>query len=187
VTPLFRLNIPNLITLARLLAVPFAVWLILHGQMLVAFWLFLGAGISDALDGFIAKHFDLRTVIGSYLDPLADKALLVSVLVTLGHAGYIDSWLVILIVFRDAVVVCGALLYQVLFQDLDVRPLMSGKISTALQFVFVATVLGLAGYGIDAETAIMAFSYLIAVATAYSGASYVVIWGRKVTALEPGE
>jgi len=183
----FRLNIPNLITLARLLAVPFAVWLIIHAHIMAAFWLLIGAGISDALDGYIAKHFDLRTVIGGYLDPIADKALLVSVLVALGHAGYIDSWLVILIVFRDAVVVCGALLYQVLFQDLHVRPLISGKVSTALQFVFVATVSGVAGYGIAADAALIVFSYLVAAATIYSGASYVVIWGRKVTAMEPGE
>jgi cardiolipin synthase len=183
----FRLNIPNLITLARLLAVPFTVWLILHGHLMAAFWLFVAAGVSDALDGYIAKHFDLRTVIGGYLDPIADKALLVSVLVTLGHSDYIDSWIVILIVFRDAVVVCGALLYQVLFQDLHVKPLMSGKISTALQFVFVATVLGLAGYGIAADTMLTIFAYLVAATTVYSGASYVMIWGRKVTAMEPGE
>ncbi len=183
----FRLNIPNLITLARLMAIPFAVWLVLHHRMLAAFWLFVGAGLSDALDGYIAKRFDLRTVIGAYLDPIADKALLVIMLVILGHADYIDSWIVILIVFRDAVVVCGAALYQVLFQDLHVRPLISGKISTALQFAWVATVLGLSGYGIEAETFLMLFSYAVAAATVYSGASYVIIWGRKVTAMEPGE
>jgi cardiolipin synthase len=183
----FRLNIPNMITLARLMAVPFAVWLVMHHLVQAAFWLFVAAGISDALDGFIAKRFDLRTVIGAYLDPIADKALLVSMLVTLGHADYIDSWIVILIVFRDAVVVCGAALYQMLFQDLNVRPLLSGKISTALQFAWVATVLGLAGYGIEAEISLMIFSYAVAAATVYSGASYVIIWGRKVTAMEPGE
>ena len=95
------MNLPNLISLARLLSVPLMVWVILAGKMEFAFWLFIVAGISDAVDGFIAKHFGATSAIGKYLDPLADKALLVSVYVTLGHAGYLPTWLVILVVFRD--------------------------------------------------------------------------------------
>ena len=82
-----ELNLPNLITLARLLSVPLAIWLIVEARYGVAFWVFVGAGVSDALDGYIAKRFDRRTRLGALLDPIADKALLVGVYVTLGIAG----------------------------------------------------------------------------------------------------
>ena len=89
-----ELNLPNLITLGRLLSVPLAVWLIIEARYGVAFWIFVAAGISDALDGYIAKRFDRRTRLGALLDPIADKALLVGVYVTLGIAGQLPHWLV---------------------------------------------------------------------------------------------
>src|SRR3546814_14440259 len=81
----------------RLLAVPLMVWLILVGHYGSAFWVFVAAGISDAVDGYLAKRFNLATVLGSYIDPIADKVLLVSVYVTPGHGGRIADWLVYLI------------------------------------------------------------------------------------------
>ena len=101
--PKVKMNIPNLITLARLAAVPVIIWLILDNDMKIAFWVFFVAAISDAVDGFIAKHFNAETVFGTYLDPIADKALLVGVYLTLGNEGYLHTWLVILVVFRDLV------------------------------------------------------------------------------------
>ncbi|MEE8515707.1 MAG: CDP-alcohol phosphatidyltransferase family protein, partial [Alphaproteobacteria bacterium] len=82
-------------------------WLILDNQMELAFWLFIAAGISDAVDGYIAKHLDCQSVLGSYLDPLADKALLVSVYIALGNQSYLPNWLVIMVVFRDLMIVGG--------------------------------------------------------------------------------
>ena len=181
------LNIPNMISLARLLAVPFTVWLILHGSLRTAFWIFVCAGVSDALDGFIAKRFNLRTEIGGYLDPIADKALLVSVFVTLGQAGYLDSWLVILVVFRDALIVLGVLLHQLLFERFTIQPLVSSKINTTAQFVLAALALGLDGYGVEAAREITALSYVVALTTLWSGTSYLVIWSRRMSAVEPGE
>jgi len=181
------LNIPNMISFARLLCVPVAVWLILNGSLLTAFWIFVIAGLSDAIDGFLARRFNLRTFIGGYIDPIADKALLVSVFVTLGHQGYIESWLVILVVFRDALIVCGAMLYQLLFRNLSMQPLISSKINTTMQFLMVSSVLGLLGYGIDAALELTVLTYLTALTTVWSGAAYVLVWGRRVTALEPGE
>jgi cardiolipin synthase len=93
-----ELNLPNLISLARLLLVPAEIWLILVGLYGLAFWILVGAGISDALDGFIAKRFDRRTRLGALLDPFADKAMLVSVYVTLGVTHQLEPWLVILVV-----------------------------------------------------------------------------------------
>ena len=106
-SPGSSLNLPNLITLARLLAVPLAVWLILDERYALAFWVFVGAGISDALDGYIAKRFDSRTRLGALLDPAADKALLAGVYVTLAIAGQLPDWLVFLVVFRDVLIIGG--------------------------------------------------------------------------------
>src|ERR1700745_729970 len=106
------LNLPNFISLVRLLLVPLQIWLIYVGRYGFAFWILVAAGISDALDGFIAKRFDRRTRLGALLDPVADKVLLVSVYVTLGIAGQIWPWLVVLVVFRDVMIIGGFLLIQ---------------------------------------------------------------------------
>src|SRR6185369_9620512 len=98
-------TIPNLITLGRILLVPFVVWAIASGAMWIAFVLFLVAGVSDGVDGFLAKRFNMTTVLGAYLDPLADKALIVSIYLTLGINGFIPRWLVILVVSRDILIV----------------------------------------------------------------------------------
>src|SRR5208283_4357319 len=89
-------NLPNLITLARLLMTPLAVSMIISQRFVAAFVIFVLAGISDGVDGFIAKRFDLRTELGSYLDPLADKALLVSIYVALAVVGVLPAWIAIL-------------------------------------------------------------------------------------------
>lgn len=111
------LNLPNLISLGRLLLVPLAISLILEANYRAAFWVFVIAGVSDALDGFIAKRFDRRTRLGALLDPLADKVLLVSVYVTLGIAGQLWPWLVVLVVFRDLMIVGGFLLTLWILQE----------------------------------------------------------------------
>ena len=98
------MSIPNLITLGRILLVPVVVWAITAGEMRVAFVLFLAAGISDAVDGFLAKRFGMATELGAYLDPLADKAMLVSIYVALGITDAVPRWLVILVVPRHVLV-----------------------------------------------------------------------------------
>ncbi|MBT4938057.1 MAG: CDP-alcohol phosphatidyltransferase family protein, partial [Rhodospirillaceae bacterium] len=143
-----RINIPNLISLLRLLCVPLTVWLIMKNEVLAAFWVFVFAGVSDALDGFIAKKFNLQTELGAYLDPIADKALLISVFVTLGQAGYLDSWLILLVVFRDGLILVGAFLYHVIYQNLTMEPLLISKVNTTAQFALVTLVLGLHGFAI---------------------------------------
>ena len=85
------MNIPNLLTLGRICAVPVIIWLILDRLMEAAFWDALAAAISDAVDGIIAKRFDMQTRLGAYLDPIADKALLVSVFIALGYEGFFAS------------------------------------------------------------------------------------------------
>src|ERR1700688_1676311 len=123
-------NLPNLITLTRLLSVPLMIWLIVGEQYGVAFWVFIAAGASDALDGYIAKRFDCRTRLGALLDPAADKALLSSVYVALGVAGQLPNWLVILVVFCDVTIIGGFVLFQTIAVPRNFDPLYISKINT---------------------------------------------------------
>ncbi len=177
-------NVPNVISLGRLLAVPVAVWLVLSGQLLAAFWVFVTAGISDAVDGFIAKRFNAETEFGRYLDPIADKVLLVGVYVALGNEGYLETWLVIMVVFRDVLIVGGALLFQTLTQSLTMQPLMVSKVNTVAQIVLAAVVLGVNGYGIADRGVLDILFYTVAATTFFSGGAYVVTWSRRAAAME---
>jgi cardiolipin synthase len=132
------LSIPNLITLGRIILVPAVVWAIISGEMLVAFALFLVAGISDAVDGFLAKRFHMASELGAYLDPLADKALIVSIYVALGIAGALPISLVILVVSRDIMIVSGFMLSWLIGKPMPVRPLAISKVNTVAQ-IFLAT------------------------------------------------
>ena len=144
------MSIPNLITLGRILLVPVVVWAIASGAMRIAFLLFLAAGVSDAVDGFLAKRFDMATELGAYLDPLADKALIVSIYVTLGINEAIPRWLVILVVSRDILIVGGMMLSWLVGKPLTIRPLLVSKLNTVAQIVFACVVLGSLGFAFDA-------------------------------------
>lgn len=177
-------NVANLISLARLISVPAIIWAILAGEMDIAFWIFIAAGISDAVDGFIAKHFHLESVFGSYLDPLADKALLTSVYVTAGHAGYLPDWLVILVVFRDILIIGGVILLYTLNQPVRMQPLLISKLNTAAQIVLAGLVLASGAFGLPQDAVIRAMIWLVAATTALSGAGYLIKWTRRVASLE---
>ena len=104
-----ELSIPNIITLGRIILVPFIVWAIVSSQMEIAFAIFVIAGVSDAVDGFLAKRFNMASELGALLDPLADKALLVSIYVALGIWGAVPRWIVILVVSRDIMIVTAVI------------------------------------------------------------------------------
>jgi cardiolipin synthase len=178
------LNLPNLITLGRLLSVPLEIWLIISGHYGVAFWVFVAAGLSDALDGFIAKRFDRRTRLGALLDPMADKTLLVCVYATLGLGGQLPSWLVIVVVFRDSMIVAAFLLIQSFVTPKYYGPLYISKINTALQIALVGFVLGRLGLGLDGGRATSVLVGLVAATTVLSGLSYVVRWARILAGSE---
>jgi cardiolipin synthase (CMP-forming) len=181
------LNLPNLITLGRLLVVPVAIWLILKAHYGAAFWLFVGAGVSDGLDGFIAKHFDRRTRLGALLDPIADKTLLVSAYVTLGWVGALASWIVILVVFRDVMIVGGFLLIQTTTAPKRFDPLYISKLNTLAQIGLVGIVLAERGIGIGsgAPRLDLYLMVIVAVTTVLSGFSYLVRWARILSRAEP--
>jgi cardiolipin synthase len=178
------LNIPNLITLSRLMSVPLMIWLIVSERFGVAFCVFVGAGASDALDGFIAKRFDCRTRLGALLDPVADKALLSSVYVALGIAELLPNWLVILVVFRDVTIIGGFVLLQTLAAPRKFDPLYISKINTLVQIALVGYVLGRLGVGFADGFLTEILVALTAVTTVLSGFSYLVRWARILSGAE---
>ena len=173
-----ELNLPNLISLARLLLVPLEIWLILAGRYGLAFWVLVVAGLSDALDGFIAKRFDRRTRLGALLDPVADKAMLISVYITLGVAHQLWTLLVILVVFRDVLIIGGFLLMQVFAVAKHYDPLYISKINTAVQIILVGFVLARLSVGGAPGWADLVLSLIVAATTIASGLSYLVRWAR---------
>jgi cardiolipin synthase (CMP-forming) len=180
------LSIPNLITLGRILLVPVVVWAIAGGEMRIAFLLFLAAGVSDAVDGYLAKHFGMTTELGAYLDPLADKAMMVSIYVALGIAGAIPRWLVILVVSRDIMIVGAVMLSWLVGSPVKVKPLLISKINTVGQIVFACLVL--ASIGFDFEIGVLqdVVMYLVAALTLLSVGFYVAEWMRHMSSAEVG-
>jgi cardiolipin synthase len=177
-------NLPNSITLARLFCVPIVVWLILVDRMGAAFWVSLAAALSDAVDGIIAKRFRMVTVLGGFLDPIADKALLVCVYVALGHQGYLPVWLVIMVVFRDALIIGGAILFHTLTQSLTMKPLMISKLNTTAQLALAVVVLGSAAFGLNDLPVRQVLVYVVAATTFASGFAYVVGWTQLASQME---
>jgi len=176
-------NLPNIISIARLLSVPLAVWLIVSGLYPAAFWLFVMAGISDAADGFLARLFNAQTPLGAYIDPLADKTLLVGVYITLGIQGLFPDWLVILVVFRDLLIIGGALLlYTMSDQSLSMAPLWVSKINTAAQLVLAAAVLARSAFFFDDGRITEFLIFLVAATTSISGVGYLGRWIRGMGA-----
>jgi cardiolipin synthase len=178
------ISLPNLLSFARLLSVPVAIWLMLDGRLPLAFWLFVAAGITDAVDGYIAKRFNARTELGAYLDPLADKALLVGAYLTLGWLGHIPAWLVILVVFRDLLIVGGAFVVHALTGAFKAEPIAISKVNTATQIALVAVVLAKLGVGFDDHGVAGIMVYVAGATTVLSGGAYLFQWTRRLMRLE---
>jgi cardiolipin synthase len=173
-------HLPNLLSVLRLVLVPVTIWLIMRHQLAGAFWVFVVAGSTDALDGFLAKRLGAVSKLGAYLDPLADKALLVGIYVTLSIGGYLPLWLVLLVVFRDLVIVGGALLVHALTHRLEMQPLLVSKLNTLVQIVLAALVLAGPAFKLDFEPAVDVLIHLVAVTTLASGVAYVATWLRRL-------
>ncbi len=178
------MNLPNIISLGRLLSVPVAIYLILNDFMTAAFWLFVAAGISDGVDGYLAKALGQSSTLGAYLDPIADKVLLVGVYLTLGQAGHLPTWLVIMVVFRDLIIVGGVILLHISTNVVRMRTLFVSKVNTATQIALIALVLAELGLDFDLGGFLDALIYVVAVTTIASGASYIINWGRTVASIE---
>ncbi|MBV8096729.1 MAG: CDP-alcohol phosphatidyltransferase family protein [Acetobacteraceae bacterium] len=168
------LTLPNMITFARLCAVPLAVWLLVERKIADAFFLFVAAGASDAVDGWLARRNGRRSALGAILDPVADKGLLVSMYVTLAAIHVLPDWLAILVVFRDIVIVGGVLVLSVAGQRVAIRPLYISKLNTALQIVLVAVALLWAGFGVRDPLLLNVLIWAVAATTLISGTAYVL-------------
>ena len=180
------LSIPNLITLARILLVPVVVWVITSGEMRIAFALFLAAGLSDAVDGFLAKNFHMASELGKYLDPLADKALIVSIYVALGIAQALPLFLVILVVSRDIMIIGAFLLAWLVGRPMPIRPLMVSKANTAAQILLAALVLAEHAFNFDGGLVTQLTMALVAILTLLSIAFYLAEWVRHMNSFGAG-
>ena len=166
------LTLPNAISFARLCAVPVAIYLVLQEAWVAAFALFAAAGISDAIDGWLARRQG-GTALGAALDPLADKALMVGMYVTLAAMRQLPVWLAILVVFRDVMIVGGLLLLWLYDHAMPIKPLSVSKVNTGLQIGLVGLVLALNAAGLAAPPLRLAGIWLIAISTVGSFAAYV--------------
>ena len=180
------LGIPNLITLGRIILVPIVVWAITSGEMRPAFFLFLAAGISDAVDGFLAKHFRMASELGAYIDPLADKALIVSIYVALGIAGALPISLVILVVSRDIMIISGFMLSWLVGKPMPVRPHPVSKLNTVAQILLATLVLAEQGFGLDVALVVNIVIGLVAILTLLSIAFYLAEWLRHMNSFGTG-
>ncbi len=162
--------------MGRILLVPIVVWAIASGQMQVAFLLFLVAGVSDGVDGYLAKRFGMASELGAHLDPLADKALIVSIFVSLGVADRIPLWLVILVVSRDILIIGGVMFAWFLGKPITVRPVRVSKLNTAAQIVFVCLVLASLAFDLKTRYLTLPMMAVVTVLTLMSMAVYVRDW-----------
>ena len=178
------INIPNFITLGRIISVPVIFWLLLSGQSKIAFFVFVCAGISDAVDGYLAKRFHWDTELGSYLDPLADKLLIVSIFIALGVRNELPLWLVIAVVSRDILIVAAVLLAWLLEQRVIIKPLAVSKANTAMQILLAATVLADAAFGLGLDTGRVVLVWITGALTLLSLAAYLRAWFMHMTSYD---
>lgn len=175
-------SLPNVITIARILLVPIAVWLIINSQFGLALLTFVAAGVSDAIDGLIARRFNLQSELGSYLDPIADKALLVSIYVSLAILQVLPNWLAIIVVTRDVLIVGAVLLALVMGRPVEMKPLPISKVNTVAQILFAGALLLALSSALHLSDLLMAGSVLVAGLTLASGAIYMRDWVRHMSA-----
>lgn len=172
-------HLPNLITLVRIAAcAPLTYWIV-TGEARAALWLALAAGISDVLDGFLARRFGWQSELGGRLDPIADKLFLVCAFVSLGVVGALPLWVIVLVMVRDLVIVCGAVAYHHLVEPVPAAPSMPGKASTVAQVMLVLSVLAMsAGMPLPAWMPPMLIGAVAALAL-ISGGHYVWEWSAR--------
>jgi cardiolipin synthase (CMP-forming) len=174
-----RSDIPNLISMLRILLTLPIVWLLFEQQYALSLILFAVAGFSDGLDGFLAKHYGWQSYLGGLLDPLADKALLMSSFLVLGGQGLIPIWLVILVIFRDLTIVGGALYYNFSVEELDANPSLISKFNTLLQIMLVLLVVTDAGPLPLPYPIVEWLTWVTGLTTLISGGAYVWVWSNK--------
>lgn len=174
-------HLPNLVSLARLGLAPVILWLVLESRYGEAFWLLLVAGVTDAIDGVLARMLKAQSFLGTMLDPIADKVLLVGLFVTLGWQGLLPWWLVGLAVARDLAIVTGAgLLYWWRSPGTVPHPSTVSKVNTVLQMLLSATVLAVHGFAVGVAWPVEVLVYATAATTVVSGTGYALTVGMRL-------
>jgi cardiolipin synthase len=176
------MTIPNLISISRLFLVPLTIWLISTDKTVWAFIVFVVAGITDAVDGFLARQFNMGSQLGTYLDPLADKALLVSIYVTFAVLAEIPVWLPILVVSRDVLIVGGVLLAWMLGAPVAMQPRRISKLNTLAQITLAALVLGDLAFPGDFSKVREVMVYVVGALTLASAIVYALDWSKHMSA-----
>lgn len=170
-------QLPNLITLSRLALVPVLIVLLNNRDYPAALGVFFLAGFSDGVDGFIAKRFHYESRLGAILDPIADKTLLVGAYVMLTVLGHLPFWLMVVVAFRDLLIVGGYLVYTTLFGAVQMRPSVLSKLNTFMQIALVVAVLVQAALGATYPGLNQFLIYAVLVTTIVSGGHYLWVWG----------
>lgn len=172
------MNIPNCITLLRILLIPLLVIFLIEGKMQLALLAFVAAGISDALDGFLARILHQKTAFGAFVDPIADKLLLITSFVTLAVLGDLPKWIAVLVVSRDVIIMGGIGILLFSKRPITFKPTYDGKMTTFLQLMTVFYVLGLAYIPANLHFAGEYLVYLTAAFTLFSGGRYIAMGFR---------
>ncbi len=173
------MTIPNLITTLRIILTPIFIIYLLNRQFGAALIMFIACGVSDGLDGFLARVLRQKSTLGSYLDPIADKLILVSTYVVLSFMGSIPIWLAVTILSRDVMISLGVIVLVIYRMDIQIRPSFISKITTCLQFITVISVLA-AEYADISETILVWLFPMTAVATITSGLHYIHAWFKMM-------
>jgi len=171
--------LPNAISLLRIALVAPILWLILEDRFELALILFFVAGISDGLDGYLARTFNWHTKTGALLDPIADKLLVAGTFITLASVGQIPAWLAFVVVFRDIVIIGGATVYNFLIRPLEGEPTHVSKLNTAFELFLILFVLSRAGYGWPDQITVTILGAATLVTVVISGIDYVWSWSRR--------
>ena len=170
-------NIANIVTLGRLFSAPLIVWLLMEGLFLASFWVFLLAALSDGIDGYLAKHHNMETELGRYLDPIADKVLLASTYIAMGLYDHVPTWLVIMVISRDIIIILAIFLAHVLDHELTIKPIALSKVNTLMQIALMVWLLGCNAYYIDLPFIITnVLIFIVTITTILSLIRYISIW-----------
>ena len=172
--------IPNAITRARILCIPCLIWMLFHQQFERSLILIFFMGLSDALDGFLARCYGWKTTLGAYLDPIADKLMLLSTFIAFAALGWVPWWLAAVIIARDVILLAGAFFYHLSTRQLKKEPLATSKINTCVQIILAVSLI-YAQVGPLHTQILNALMTIVVCTTVASGTQYVVEWSRRAS------
>ncbi len=172
-------HIPNFLTLLRLVVIAPLIWALVEGRFALAFWLFIAAGISDGVDGYLARRYHWQSRFGSIADPVVDKLLLMTMFILLATMDALPWWLIIVVVARDLIIVSGAFAYHYAIGQYSFKPSWVSKVNTVLQIFLIVCVLFQLSYHDLPSLLISVLIYGVFATTSISLISYIWVWGRK--------